>query len=155
MSTSTKNRMYPNRALESRAKAYRDYHPYWMDSKSIDILHVECNENGVHTVSVVQSVDQSPRIVAKYIETENGIEELFLFKKKDEDRLKLFMTDVEIGALALRLARHRKEHPEQEEVVIEFIVNKEGDFKGKEVTVVMPLYWTNNNDKLKLPVDYP
>jgi hypothetical protein len=152
---STEKRGYPKRALESKAKIYRGYHPRWMDSKSIDILHTECDENGVHTVSVVQSTDQSPRIVGKYVETNNGLEELFLFKKKDEDRLRLFMTDVEIGALALRLARHRKQHPEQEEVVIEFTVNKDCEFKGKTITVFMPLYWTDENDKLKLPVDYP
>ena len=146
-------RRSPYKKLEPKAQAFRDNHPSWMDTSMMNLMHVDCDKNGVHTLSVVQAADQPPRVVAKYIETESGVEELYIFPDAVEKTLKTFMTDIEIGGLALRLARFRKENPDAEAVTAKVNVTKKCEHQGEIVTIDIPMYWDDEIDPCRIPID--
>jgi hypothetical protein len=112
--------------------------PDWMNSSQVNVLHVECDKNGVHTISMVKSRGMKPHVVGKYIETENGIEPLHLLPERVESRLRECLTDVQIGGCALLSARYFKENPDATVAEMCITATKESKYKGSEITIRIP-----------------
>jgi hypothetical protein len=127
-----------NTTLPKEATILKNNMPDWMNSSQVNVLHVECDENGVHTISMVKSRGMKPHIVGKYIETDDGIESLHLLPEKVESQLRQYLTDVQIGGCALLAARYFKENPDAVVAEMSITITKECKHKGSEMTICIP-----------------
>lgn len=133
-----------SKRVSKKAQKIKDDMPDWMKASHVNVMHVECDENGVHTIYMVKAHGVQPHVIGKYIETENGIEELHLLSEELEKNLKLCLTDVQIGGCALLAARYFKDNPDGHEAVMSIVATKESPYKGANIEIVVPRNTTTN-----------